>query len=121
MKQKILLITLSLIYGGLALSLIFVDNPRVGSEVTTYMRLALFIASALLIMITRPLIPMMKTVKIPLLRKSLAWTLMSPSTLIPVSGYILAFLSGSRGEFIPFMILGAFHIYRFYPLLKDSL
>lgn len=121
MRLKPVPVLLILIYAILALSLLFVGRPYVVSDVTTYMRLALFIAAALLIMITRPLIPMMKAVKIPSLRKTLAWILLSPAALIPLAGYILAFLSGSKNELFPFMILGGFHAYRFYPLIEDSL
>ncbi len=121
MRLKSVPVILIFIYVGLAILLLLIGSPRVVPEVTTYTRLALFIASALLIMVTRPLIPLMKTVKIPTLRKTLAWILISPAALIPVAGYILAFLSGSKTELFPFMILGGFHAYRFYPLIRDSL
>ncbi len=109
------------VYGLLGLALLTIQSPRYAPEVITYFRWALFLASALLIMITRPVIPMVRSVPSRGVQQVLAWILWSPSIVIPIAGYLLAYFAGSKTEFVPFLILGGFHLFRFYPSLKEVL
>ncbi len=108
-------------YALLSAALLGIQTPRLGAEAITYFRWALFLASALLIMITRPVIPMVRALKPIKIRQVLGWVLMAPSLVIPIAGYFLAYYAGNRTEFWPFLILGGFHLFRFYPSLKEVL
>ncbi len=111
---------LLLVYLILALSLLGVHPREVNPEVVTYFRLSLFLASAVVIMITRPLVPVLRNTPSATLRKVLAYLLLSPAVLIPAAGVLLAYFAGNWKEFLAFLVLGGFHWFRFSQPLMEA-
>ncbi len=109
-----------MVYALLALSLLGVQPREVNPEVINYFRLSLFLASAVVIMVTRPLVSVVRNTPAPSLRRALAYLLLSPSVLIPAAGVLLAYLSGNWHEFLAFLVLGGFHLFRFYQPLMEA-
>ncbi len=107
-------------YGLLGLSLLGVQPREVNPEVVNYFRLSLFLASAVVIMITRPLVPVVRNTPSARLRKVLAYLLLSPAALIPAAGVLLAYFSGNWEEFLAFLVLGGFHLFRFSQPLREA-
>ncbi len=108
------------IYLLLGLSLLGVHPRPVNPEVVTYFRLSLFLASAIVIMMTRPLVPVIRNTPSARLRRTLAYLLLSPAVLIPAAGVLLAYFAGNWKEFLAFLVLGGFHLFRFYQPLREA-
>ena len=108
-------------YAVLSVLAVFIKTPYLTQVGITYARWALFLVSAILILITRPVLPLVRDIKKRKLQRNFAWLLLSPSILIPLASYIFAFFAGTAKEFWAFLILGGFHLFRFYGQLEKML